>query len=82
MTCVQTVYLWIIGHPHSSDKEISDGTGLPINNVVARRNELAFNGYVVKSGEKYNHFTKKHVIAWAPAPVQSSLPLYIVEVSL
>lgn len=50
----------IVKHPNSSDKEISEYTGLPINCVTPRRGELASKNLIYSSGSKINN--KNHAV--------------------
>lgn len=61
--CQKRVLLWLQNHPCTSDLEISSGTGLPINNVTARRNELYNKGLVRCTGKKTSP-TGRPVMQW------------------
>lgn len=45
------VYDALMQHGPSTDRELSDYTSLPINQITPRRGELVADGYVVKRGE-------------------------------
>lgn len=75
-TCLERVYLFLVCHPRSCDREISEGTGLKINNVVARRNELYKMQLVEEGGKKVDYVTEKTVLTWLPAATQTHLPQF------
>jgi len=58
------VYDYLLAFPGSSDKEISRGTGLPINSVTGRRNELLKLGLVRGEKIKVCQYTGRKVYAW------------------
>jgi hypothetical protein len=64
MTCERRVYLFIVSNPKCSDREISEATGLRINNVTARRNELCGSFLVEDAGKKVDLATNKLVMCW------------------
>lgn len=59
------VYKFISSYPKCSDREIMKGTGLEINCVCGRRNELVKMGYVVDVGVKYDEQTNRLVTIWS-----------------
>lgn len=58
------VYSFITRNPKCSDREISLGTGLKINCVCGRRNELVRMNYVLEDGVKFDQETKRMVTTW------------------
>lgn len=75
-TCLERVYLFLIGHPKSCNREVAEGTGLQINNVTARVNELRKMMLVDAAGKKVDGKTGKRVLAWSPVPFQAHLPQF------
>jgi hypothetical protein len=58
------VFEFISEYPGCSDREIVKGTGLEINCVCGRRNELVKMGYVVDDGVKHEIKTNRIVTKW------------------
>lgn len=58
------VYSFISSYPKCSDREIMKGTGLAINCVCGRRNELVKMGYVIDAGVKHDERTNRLVTIW------------------
>lgn len=58
------IYTFVSFHPNCSDREISQGVGLPINCVVGRRSELARMGYIVQESVKHDERTNRNVMTW------------------
>lgn len=58
------IYAFVSFHPNCSDREISQGVGLPINCVVGRRSELARMGYVMQESVKHDEKTNRNVMTW------------------
>ena len=59
------VFRTISLHPDGiCDWEIAQETGLPINCVTGRRNELITMGMVKQKGIKYNEKTNRYVTTW------------------
>lgn len=67
LTCCERVYVYITAFPKSSDREIAKASGMTINNVTARRNELCKGLRVKCVGKKIDPGTGKLVLAWADA---------------
>ena len=59
-----TVYQCLLKHQPCSDKDIHRRTGLEINSVTGRRNELTKEGYVRHFGYKIDPITKTRVKTW------------------
>ena len=58
------IYTFVSFHPNCSDREISQGVGLPINCVVGRRSELARMGYLMQESIKHDEKTNRNVMTW------------------
>lgn len=59
----EKVFEYFYIYPNSTDFEISRISGLPINIITARRNELAAMGVICESGRKRN-LTGRDAIKW------------------
>jgi len=62
----ELVYNWFNNYPVSTDKEISELSGLAINIVTARRNELVKLGELVQYNKRNCHVTGRLAITWTP----------------
>lgn len=71
------VLAFIRTHPMSSRQDIARGTGIPINAVCGRVNELleAEPPAVVEKGTKFDQISKKNVMALMAMPAQTQLNL-------
>lgn len=61
----QAVYDYLLLHPRSSDRQITDGLGMTINCLCGRRNELMDMGLVKNSGLEYDEVTRRMVMVWS-----------------
>ena len=60
----QKVLTFVSAHPRCTDREIMNGTGLTINCICGRRNELVRFGFIKEDGTKYDDETNREVLAW------------------
>lgn len=58
------VYAILQVYPDSSNRELAEILGLPINSVTPRVKELRNHGLVVCSGYKYDSVTNRNVMTW------------------
>ena len=58
------VYNCILSNPNITDKEISIKTGININAVTGRRNELAKKGLITDNGKRHCSITGSLVYQW------------------
>jgi Mn-dependent DtxR family transcriptional regulator len=60
----QKIYEIIQKHPNVSDNDIERISGIRINNVTGRRNELFNMGLIEYNGEKTDRLTGHKVMKW------------------
>ena len=60
----EEVYKALYEHPYSTDKELSYYTGIPINVVVPRRNELMKMDVLEECGKRECKVTKYNAHVW------------------
>ena len=58
------VYVFVSLNPNCSDREISEGIGLPINCICGRRTELVRDGYLMQKSIKHDEKTNRNVMTW------------------
>ena len=58
------VYLKLKELGKANDRELSDATELPINQVTPRRGELVKMGIVVEAGDKIDEKTNRRTYLW------------------
>lgn len=62
--CQKIVFTAYYTRPKSTDKEIQRYTGLPINNLVARRNELYHMGLLCPHLRRKCKISGRNVMTW------------------
>ena len=60
----EAVFRTIFHHPHSTDKEISELSGIDKSSVNGRRNKLVEKGLVIESKGKYDTGSDRNVTTW------------------
>lgn len=60
----QKVLQAVVDNPRLSDRDIVELTGLDINAVCGRRNELMQLGYIKEAGKRINKNTNRNAILW------------------
>lgn len=78
-SCQEIVYQTIQRYAPVCDSEIASYSGLNINNVTARRNELVDNGLVKADHVEENTKTRRQVTYWCLGKQEQPLETFLTE---
>ena len=72
----ERIYRWLIANPSSTDLELAQGTGIPINAVPSSRAKLFNEGRIIDTGKKINDSTGMQATSWSVSRAPPSKPIH------
>ena len=72
----ERIYTWLKDNPVSTDLDIAQGTGIPINAVPASRGNLFNNGRIIDTGKKINDSTGMQATSWSISRAPPTKPIH------